>query len=220
MELKQWLVMVLAVFIISPAYAADHKIPDGTPMITADGADSVPSWDDSESAPKTLTLSVLKAWLDADRTVGFVLPDGGWKYVQRMVFPAGEDISHGHPVYIKAPATATQVFEYTAGATDADNDTYPVIGIAVANCASGASCAVWVGDCLLMRRDEATPVSADIGKALYPLNSAGAIGLVPNTTTGAHVERVGFFVGVNGFDSVTGDYILYRMPTASVVVTQ
>ncbi|MBC2712862.1 MAG: hypothetical protein HGJ94_18290 [Desulfosarcina sp.] len=136
------------------------------------------------------------------------LSDGGWKLVDFMTLYAGENITLGYHVYAKYDTDRLKIYNYDADAADAD--TYFPIGIAPAAITSGNSGAIWVGQCLLMRRDEFTFTSADLGKPLWTMTTAGHQNTVAPSTAGDHPNKLGTVVGVNGVNSVVGDYLLYR----------
>jgi hypothetical protein len=139
--------------------------------------------------------------------------------IQNLTMVAGESWSNGQGIYGKYDGvSAFKGYVYTADATDSDNDTYPIMGIAKSDESAAASGLVFVGQAMLMRRDEFSFTSADLGKALYPAATAGGQSTTGLSDPGDHKEQLGIVVGVNGVDGVTGDYILYRVPNAMVVV--
>jgi hypothetical protein len=144
-------------------------------------------------------------------TGAFDLSDGEVQAVSYMTFVAGEDITTVVPCYFKYDSgdSRTEIYKYVGDTTDTNNDTYPVVGVNMAACTAGSACTLWVGSALLARRDETSPASTDIGAALFTLGSAGSIGTTPQSTSGDHNELVAVYAGADGYDSVTGDYVLY-----------
>ncbi|MBC2741592.1 MAG: hypothetical protein HGJ93_00705 [Desulfosarcina sp.] len=136
------------------------------------------------------------------------LSNGGWKLVDFMTFYAGENITLGYEVYAKYDTDRLKIYNYDADAADAD--TYFPIGVAPAAITSGNSGAVWTGRCLLMRRDDFTFTSADLGKPLWTLTTAGWQGTTAPSSAGDHPNKAATVVGVDGVNSEVGDRILYR----------
>jgi hypothetical protein len=157
---------------------------------------------------------------ESDSLGVFNLSDGGTKEISRISFIAGENITTSVPCSLRYDSgdSRTEIYKYVGDTTDTNNDTYPIVGVNMAACTTGNACTIFIGSCLLARRDETTPASTDIGAALYTLGIAGGIGTIPQSTSGDHNEMVGVYAAANGYDSVTGDYILYRVPTYMNVV--
>jgi hypothetical protein len=185
---------------------------------TAASLDYEDTLTDGDNLPKG---SAVKAYGDANWVDGigaFNLSDGGYKIVDRLTLTAGENWLNGYPLYLKYDGiSATKSYIFTADSTDTDNDTYPIVGFALTDVTSGNTGIVFTGKRLLMRRDEFNFSSADIGKRIYPLSTAGAQNTEGITEQGDHHEPFAIVVGVDGVGGVTGDYLLYAVPTASVV---
>lgn len=219
MELRRLLCTVLAAFwTATAAWAADTAIPDQTELSEAAADnDEAPIYDTSGSAGKSISVLNL---LGAPMTGAFDLSDGGYRFVRTMQFTAGEDLTRFVPVYIKVDSGTTKVYEYHADSTDTDNDTYAVIGITVAAVSSGNTATIFVDEGMLVRDDSAwTFAAADVGKPLYTDDGgAGWISTSANAGSGDHNEIVGYVVGDDGTSSVTGNYVLFRVPLTTVVV--
>ncbi|MBC2712058.1 MAG: hypothetical protein HGJ94_14060 [Desulfosarcina sp.] len=184
----------------------DADTVDGVELGSAANRDAEDSLTDGGNLPDGAAVA---AYITAGQTgTTSDLSDGGWKLVDFMTFYAGENITLGYEVYAKYDTDRLKIYNYDADAADAD--TYFPVGIAPAAITSGNSGAVWVGQCLLMRRDEFTFTSADLGKPLWALTTAGYQSTTAPSSAGDHVNKLGTVVGVNGVNSVVGDYLLYR----------
>ena len=174
---------------------------------------------DPVNGTKTLSDLVGGGSGSSGSTGSFNLANHAYAYIDQLTFPAGEEIRFIGPVYIKNPSGSTLVYQYNGDTTNTDNDDYPIMGIPTSTCAAGSPCTIWLGgERMLVRRDEAAPLQSDIGKPLYTIGCAGCIGTSPQVQSGDHSEIVGEFVGADGIDGVTGDYILYRVPNYMNVI--
>jgi hypothetical protein len=164
-------------------------------------------------------------WVNS-KLITYDLSNEEQKLVRYGVWYAGENLFDGGQVYIKwvSGNTRPEVFQYAGDNTDTDNDTYALIGYAQSDCTSGDPCVIDVGECTLARRDGFSYINTDIGKPLFTLGGAGLQGTTAQAEAGDHNERVGYFIGADGsdagygFSTITGYYVLYRVPTAAVVV--
>jgi hypothetical protein len=186
--------------------AAEDSLTDGANL--PDGA-AVIAWYD--------------AYIQSSRTVAFDLADGASRVVEWMDVTAGETIANGQQVYIKKDAgnSDTRAYLYNADTADTDNDTYAIIGIATEDETAGDTLTIRIAHSIQMRRDEITWDSDDIGKMVVVGSSNGGQGLLPDgdqEDAGDHNEAIGIFIGANGFDSVTGDYVIYTVPNYTAVI--
>lgn len=164
-------------------------------------------------------------WVNS-KLVTYDLSDEDQKLVRYAVWYCAENLFDGGAVYLDwvAGNSRPEVFLYTGDTTDSYNDTYPIIGIAEADCTSGNPCVIDIGECILARRDGFSYVNTDIGEDLVTAGGAGFQTITNQAESGDHNERVGFFIGANGsdagygFSTITGDYALYRVSTAQIVV--
>jgi hypothetical protein len=164
-------------------------------------------------------------WVNS-KLITYDIANGEQKLVRYGVWYAGENLFDGGQVYIKwvSGNTRPEVFQYAGDTLDADNDTYVLLGYAQADCTSGDPCVIDVGESTLARRDAFSYINTDIGKPLFTLGGAGLQGTTPQAEAGDHNEMLGVFIGADGSDAgygfatITGDYVLYKVPTARVVV--
>lgn len=199
----------------------------GTAASRDAGDTMTPGTNDSELPD----VGAIKAWLDSYEKIGdFDLSNGDTKWINQWYFYSGEAIDNGVQVYIKYDSgdSRTELYEYTGDYTDADNDTYIIIGFAQADCSAGTACLVNL-DTRVYRRDEHSITSTEIGKPYFVSGGAGYQSPTVQTESGDHTEIVCIAIGGDGVTgwvggsggsntSVTGDYLICHVPGYMSVV--